>query len=235
MNAAISAAITRANSYHIVFVDYDQYYQSTVGRFCEAGQGETAGNREGLLLYEYYTDDNVAPGVQTAANTPLTRTGNPVMNGTFEGTIKAMVLAALAANSSLTPAIPQDDTAATVSATDVQATSDQLVTGSSSSVLPDSYGRIFHPRPAGHFTIANLVLYHMSVRRAQLSGQPTAPEAADLNVCPIGVNSVTTTPATPGPTSVSQITDSQPVTGSATSSAATTSTAAPPPPVYTPE
>lgn len=190
MNSAIQDAVKRAASDQVVFVDYDKYYQSSVGRFCEDGHPETDSNREGLVIYNYYTDDKVEPGAKTADNTKLARSGGLVMNGTFEGQINAWVQEAAAADSSLKPAQPEEDVAGDApSIKDVKATEDQIVTGYSSYLLPDSYGRIFHPRPAGHALIANLILYEMEVTKAKKINKSVPTESAEFDQCPAGTSS----------------------------------------------
>lgn len=60
VNKKILEAVDRAGD-QAVFVDYDKYYADKMGRYCEAGYAESFGNRAGLPLYEYYTDDNAEP------------------------------------------------------------------------------------------------------------------------------------------------------------------------------
>ena len=204
MNSAISDAVKRAGT-SVVFVPYDQYYIDTIGRFCEKGYSETDSNRNGLLLYEYYTDDTADADSVTSNGTKLARSGGPVMNGTFEWQINEWIKQAQQNDSSLTPAIPQNPAGPGASVNSVNATPDQLHNGYTTAVLPDSYGRIFHPRPGGHQLIANLVLYNMMVTRAkQLSVPQSGQESQTIDTCPAvqsgGV--VTTgrpTASTPGP------------------------------------
>ena len=53
-NKAIQDAATRAGG-AVVFVDYDQYYSMTEGRYCEESVNEPDPDRNGLLFFEFNT------------------------------------------------------------------------------------------------------------------------------------------------------------------------------------
>ncbi|KAH7344362.1 SGNH hydrolase-type esterase domain-containing protein, partial [Pyrenochaeta sp. MPI-SDFR-AT-0127] len=54
VNNAIKAAVERAGP-EFVFVDYDQYFTQTQGRFCEGSTKEPDANRDGLLFFQWDT------------------------------------------------------------------------------------------------------------------------------------------------------------------------------------
>ena len=57
MNKALSSAVIRGGD-NVTFVDYDQYFALSRGRFCEDKYLETQPNRYGLLFYEWDTNDS---------------------------------------------------------------------------------------------------------------------------------------------------------------------------------
>lgn len=63
---------------------------------------------------------------------------------------------------------------------------DQKDIGTQVSVIPDSYGRVFHPRPGGHVLISNLVFYNMEVRRAKQLNQAVPTQDIISDTCPAG-------------------------------------------------
>ena len=54
------------------------------------------------------------------------------------------------------------------------------------SVIPDPYGRVFHPRSGGHTLISNLVLLDMQVQQAKRLDQKVPSEEIDRDTCPVG-------------------------------------------------
>ncbi|MCJ1399547.1 hypothetical protein MMC11_002749 [Xylographa trunciseda] len=58
--------------------------------------------------------------------------------------------------------------------------------------LPDSWKRVFHPRPLGHSWIAGLIYYKMAAQRAKVLNVPIDPEVA-------GVDTTCTAPPPPPP------------------------------------
>lgn len=184
VNKKISEAVGRAGD-QAVFVDFDKYYTDTQGRYCEAGYPESFGNRAGLLLYEYYTDDGADPNTADGQSAS-TRSGNLVMNGTFEGDINAMVQEYQNANSNATFSIEQSPIGSDASTVQTNASPEQADVGTQASVIPDSYGRVFHPRPGGHALISSLIFYNMGVRRAKQLNQPVPAQDVTQDTCPVG-------------------------------------------------
>ncbi len=182
VNQKIMDAVQRAGD-QVVFVNYDAYYESTLARFCEKGYPESSGNREGLMFYEYYTDDTVDPDTPDNTKAAAFRSGNPVMNGTFEGDINARVNAYMKNNAS--NADIQLAVAPVGSSTpNTNPSPEQEQIGTQVSIIPDGYARVFHPRRGGHTLISNLVLWNMQVQRAKRLNQKAPAETIDGDTCP---------------------------------------------------
>ena len=202
INNAIQSAVSRAES--VIFVDWNPYSVDTYGRFCERGYPETNEDRYGLLFYNWYTDDSKPPNFgPSTASTTLTRSNTPLLNGSFEWQIDSLIRQALAANSSLQPAVPWGDLGPQANAVPatikIEPTNEEVGT-TSSSITPDGYTKIFHPRPPAHQMIANLIMYKLAVRRAEQYHIDFAPESIDLDRCPAPVppplDSTSTSPKT---------------------------------------
>nr|OQO23198.1 hypothetical protein B0A51_06264 [Rachicladosporium sp. CCFEE 5018] len=207
VNKAISDAVARAGP-SVTFVDYDKYVSDSHGRFCEDDHPETNGNRAGLLFYEWYTDDNVAPTDDAAAKelfAPSLFTDTLIMNGTFEASIGEYIRQAISKNASLAQTMTLAKPA-TPNLVQVNATIEQIDRGFSVMSIPDGYGKIFHPRPNAHQLTADLVLYNIEANYAKKLGQEPAPEVVDNDTCPaLKANtappSTTTSTSTHAPTS----------------------------------
>jgi hypothetical protein len=199
MNKILSDAVARAGD-AVTFVDYDKYYAEGRGRFCEDAYKETDPNRYGLLFYEWNTDDSAdeTDGL-TASSVESTGSFEPslVMNGTFEAAINDYARQTLEKNPEWAKDVANAQGAAP-SIDSVMATDEQKEIGHSSSVIPDSYGRVFHPRPNGHAMIANLILYHVSENYAKRINQKWSQEELTSDTCSAKESS--TTPTGPAPT-----------------------------------
>ncbi|OTA03946.1 hypothetical protein A9Z42_0045000 [Trichoderma parareesei] len=57
-------------------------------------------------------------------------------------------------------------------------------------LLPDGYGRVFHPQILLHHVIANLVVYHMVERNAAIHGLPDVPEVRRVDTCPLPLSGI---------------------------------------------
>lgn len=196
MNKALSEAVGRAGD-SVTFVDYDKYYVDGEGRFCEDDFKETSPNRYGLLFYEWNTDDSAdeTDGL-TATDVGSAGSFEPslVMNGTFEAAINDWARKTLEKNPDWAKGVANAQGAA-LSIDSVQATDEQKAIGYSSSIVPDSYGRVFHPRPNGHALIANLVLYHVSANYAKRINQDWPQEEVAEGTCSAGTSTIPDGPA----------------------------------------
>ncbi|KAH7091145.1 SGNH hydrolase-type esterase domain-containing protein [Paraphoma chrysanthemicola] len=182
VNAAIKAAVERAGP-EFVFVDYDSYFVKTRGRFCEGSTREPDANRNGLLFFEWDTNNGDTtltrrgtdqPGFDgvLAGDFPSVdkRQDNPSTNTTsFEDQIVSLVREAKTANSSLEVALHDN------SGADPAYRGRQML--GIDDFIPDSILRVFHPQPAGHAIIMNLLVWHIAQQQALLQDVPWGPES----------------------------------------------------------
>ncbi|KKY38524.1 putative esterase family protein [Diaporthe ampelina] len=192
-NTAIEAAVKRAGD-SFEFVGYDQYFEVLQGRFCEAGVQEPEGDRDGLLFFQWTSSSNASTllprgmdeselfaadpmvarmmsGPETMGHEAVQRrqdqadsssggSSAPGVNETFQGSIESYIAEAQAQNSSLVISLADGSAA------------DPAFRGrtslSVSDLVSDSIKRVFHPKPAGHAVIANLVLWRMIEDNAAL-------------------------------------------------------------------
>ncbi|KAF1959478.1 SGNH hydrolase [Byssothecium circinans] len=194
VNHAIRAAAKRAGP-EFVFVDYDQYFTLTQGRYCEGSTKEPAANRDGLLFFEWDTKNGRTILTRRDADEPELdgvpadglmaidkRQGNSSASGdplSFEDQISSFVRQAKTANNSLEVALHDNSGA------------DPAYRGrgmlSKDEFIPDSILRVFHPQPAGHAIITNLLVWHIAKQQALLQNVPWGPERdtrAESESCP---------------------------------------------------
>ena len=144
---------------------------------------------------------SLAPGGSTNTTRPVVSLAaaqadpdNIVPNGTFEGTIAAMIASTLADNPALVSALngsifeqieagpaPADGSvpqliSAVFPSNDVASARRRLgrrgVTDWVVWLIKDDVKRVFHPRPKGHSLMASLVLYHMEAQNAIMNPAP---------------------------------------------------------------
>lgn len=166
VNQKIQDAIGRAGN-QVIFVPWEGDIDFITGHFCEPGVNEWIGeDREQTAFYEWGStlDDNSdiqdkdelkkrqAPGVLSPGQN---------LNDTFEGAITAWILEAMQKDKSITPA-------------DLNMTSEDVVHAQSGLLLPDKYGRIFHPQKFGHAMISESILRTMDDVKAKSMGQKAA-------------------------------------------------------------
>ncbi|KAI9877135.1 MAG: hypothetical protein M1830_004710 [Pleopsidium flavum] len=156
VNQKIKDAVSRAGK-QVNYVDWDTHVSEHNGRFCEVNVNENeraAGNREGLVFYEWHTtaDDYTDNGKDDLI---YVKDGDTSKDGTFEGKIKNLMLQTVKENPGAKLNYHTQG--------DVNVQSGLL--------LPDGWGRIFHPRPLGHQIIAEKILSAMDLAKAQKNGQ----------------------------------------------------------------
>jgi hypothetical protein len=190
-NAKIQAAVENAGS-QVVFVNYDPYFTSWGGLYCEPGVIEPDYNRDYLLFYERYTTDGTFP-FKVKRDDPTSDPNDVVPDGSFEGEVASWIEETLTQNPSWQSDLQygefeeiQNGTASPNSKLAIGGLGqeDIALLGGISWWLPDSVKRVFHPQPNGHAIIANLVLYHMEGERAAQLGYATVAEQQSLNSCP---------------------------------------------------
>lgn len=155
-----------------VFVDFDGYFGDVDGRFCTKGADKPETDRKDeVTFYPLNIWDPMGSG-DFKRDEPV-----EVYNGTFEGQVDSF--AALADYSGVhyrtnipmakgkakakmlaaEPGTPKADVA-------VAAAGDKVALQKRFSILPDGFGRVFHPTMAGHQIMARLVLYKIAQRNA---------------------------------------------------------------------
>ncbi|KAF7164134.1 hypothetical protein CNMCM5623_008824 [Aspergillus felis] len=178
-----SAAVKRAGS-QVKFVDYDSYVGYFNGRFCENGVDEStveSNTRTGLMFYELNTWD-------PRGSNPWKRSEDQALEGTFEGTVNqfAQITLLMDPNAKLSEqALISNTGTASIASSKVE-----LVNSAGSfdlaipNLLPDGYGRVFHPQILLHELIASLVIYEMVNKNEQDHGFPEIPETFTFGSCP---------------------------------------------------
>lgn len=177
--------------------------------------------RTGLMFYELNTWD-------PQGATPWKRTGGDPLNGTFSGEIDVFAQitekldpdatfanpeansttgdisdssastansGAKLANSGLSTSNPASNS--TLNSRDVPADDDEVQVPN---LLPDGYGRVFHPQILLHQLIANLVVFNMMNTNEVANGMPTSPESFTISACPAATEptkTVTVVPVAP--------------------------------------
>ncbi|KAF1849905.1 SGNH hydrolase [Cucurbitaria berberidis CBS 394.84] len=190
VNNKIKEVIEKNHSDKIIFVDIDPYVIILGGRFCEAGIKEPDIDRPGLLFYNRGTVDVENSAEDPWSRTELKRGPDEMPKQSFEGSIAIKFEEALRQHpdwklvadfSKASVAVPRNNTADELKTADIADTI--------SSLLPDTFKRIFHPRPFLHNLMAQLILWHIKNERAELLGfgrmrqraSPIKPENASCN------------------------------------------------------
>ncbi|QIW96307.1 hypothetical protein AMS68_001825 [Peltaster fructicola] len=162
----------------VVFVDYDPYVGQFHGRFCEAGVDEStveSTTRAGLMFYELNTWDPFG-------SSPWKRSERTTSNTTMEGQVNIFALITLEADKD---AQLKHDAAATNDKTISDSVSNSKDIGVPTNIMPDGYGRVFHPTILLHEIIADLIVYHLRDKAVQLAGHSAIPESLTFSSCPL--------------------------------------------------
>lgn len=157
VNAIIAKAVA-ASGPNVHFIDYDARIEAARGRYCEAGVLEPDPSRPGLVFYEWDTIDSGENATELQ-----NRTGGGVPRGSFEGGIAEMVNKTLEEH----PDWRFDPEKGFVerNKTEGEDVGDEGVVGDTLHwLIPDSYKRVFHLRPGGHWVVARMVVEDL-VRR----------------------------------------------------------------------
>ncbi|KAF2854238.1 SGNH hydrolase [Plenodomus tracheiphilus IPT5] len=153
VNDIIRKAVTAAGP-NVRFIDYDAQIAATRGRYCEAGVDEPAPNRRELAFYEWNT-------VDTGENKKKlqNRTGDDVPKGSFQGGIAKEIKKTLEEH----PDWQFDPEKGFVNKT--RGVNEQgAIEDAIHWLLPDSYKRVFHLRPKGHWIVAEMVVQDLLKR-----------------------------------------------------------------------
>ncbi|KAI9372873.1 fibronectin type III domain protein [Aspergillus egyptiacus] len=177
VNFKLKGAVERAGD-KVTFVDYDSYVGYFGGRFCETGVDESSSasnTRTGLMFYEWNTWD-------PSGSDPRKRSDEPIFEGTFQGDVNALAEAALLVDPDATMATAATMSTASLDASTVEVVSTEAI--QARKLLPDGYGRVFHPQILLHQLIASLVVYEMTNKNEVDNGYPSIPETLEVDSCP---------------------------------------------------
>lgn len=138
------ATIEAGPNFH--FIDYSDKIEHDQGRYCEAGVNEPDPNRKNLNFYEWNTVDTGENGTALQE-----RTGGDVPKGTFEADVASRIHKTLQHY----PDMEFDPEKGFVNKSKIapDGALDDLIWW----LLPDSWKRIFHPRPHAHTIIAQMI------------------------------------------------------------------------------
>ncbi|CAO2647109.1 Nn.00g080310.m01.CDS01 [Neocucurbitaria sp. VM-36] len=177
VNDKIREVIKKKHAHKIVFIDYDPYVVLLQGRFCEPAILEPEPSRPGLLFYNRGTIDEEDNEQDQWGHTELKRAPEDVPKQSFEGSIAVKFEETMREHpdwkmtgdfSEISMLDAHNNTVDGVKTTDVA----DIV----SSLLPDTFKRIFHPRAFLHNLIAQLVLWNIRNERAKILGIGSLPQ-----------------------------------------------------------
>ncbi|EPS26948.1 hypothetical protein PDE_01888 [Penicillium oxalicum 114-2] len=181
VNSKISDAVKRAGN-QVQFVDYDSYVGYFNGRFCEAGVDEStkeSNTRTGLMFYELNTLDPFG-------SNPWKRSEEDIPEGTFGGTVNqyALITQLVDPDAKLSEESLVDSQNSAVTFSRRASIQASVQPRTIPNLLPDGYGRVFHPQPLLHQLIASLVIYHMTNQNEISHGYPEIPQSLGFDSCP---------------------------------------------------
>lgn len=164
VNAVLRKAVEAAGS-KVRFIDYDARIAALQGRYCELGVQEPDPNRLGLTFYEWDTVDRGEnkTGLQKS-------TGDGVPKGSFESGIAEQINKTLSEH----PDWRFDPDKGFVKKNETVVGGKGIIEDTIHWLIPDSYKRVFHLRPEGHWVVASMLLEDLR----GLSRSRTAPKEA---------------------------------------------------------
>jgi lysophospholipase L1-like esterase len=179
-NTEIKAAVERAGA-QVVYLDINQYYEIWGGRFCETGVVEPAPDSDILLFFERYTGEGDFPFRIKVRREDTALEPVSSSNGTFEAQVNEYVQQTLQKHPDWITDLKTDAY--------YESPINELSSRQASLILPDSWLRVFHPRPNGHAIIAMYTLYHMEREMAKLLNLPIVSEEQPIiDTCPFDLD-----------------------------------------------
>ncbi|KAF2623983.1 SGNH hydrolase [Macroventuria anomochaeta] len=147
VNAVLRRAVEAAGP-KVRFVNYDTRIAALRGRYCELGVHEPDPNRSGLFFYEWDTVDRGEnkTGLQNS-------TGDGVPKGSFESGIAEQINKTLHEH----PNWSFDPNKGFVKKNKTAVEEEGIIEDTIHWLIPDSYKRVFHLRPEGHWIIAGML------------------------------------------------------------------------------
>ncbi|OAR01499.1 hypothetical protein LLEC1_05006 [Akanthomyces lecanii] len=179
MNSRLADAVERAGP-SVTFVNYDQYTGRWGGRFCEKGVDEStsaSNTRKGLMFYELNSWD-------VLGFSPWKRSNDDPLEGTFDGDQEILAQITLLMDEGAKFTQEQANTRSFAAVKNAALASSNFNV-QVPNLLPDGYGRVFHPQILLHQLISNLIIYHMVDRNLQTHGLPSVPEIETIDSCPL--------------------------------------------------
>ncbi|KAF3034294.1 hypothetical protein E8E12_001693 [Didymella heteroderae] len=167
VNAVLRRAV-EATGPDVHFIDYDADIARLRGRYCEAGVFEPDPNRSGLMFYEWDTVDRGEnkTGLQNS-------TGDGVPKGSFEGGIAEQINKTLSEH----PDWSFDPDKGFVKKNETNVDDQGIIEDTIHWLIPDSYKRVFHMRPHGHWIVARMIWNDL---KNHALDQRRAPEVEEL-------------------------------------------------------
>lgn len=130
------------------FIDYDASIEVARGRYCEAEVQEPSPNRASLAFYEWNTVDTGENRTELQNST-----GDSVPHGSFESGIAEQINKTLQEH----PDAQFEDGKGWVNKTK-GVNGKEIIGDTIHWLIPDSYKRVFHLRPVGHWVVARMVV-----------------------------------------------------------------------------
>lgn len=147
VNAVLRRAVETAGPY-VRFVDYDTRIATFRGRYCELGVHEPDPNRWGLMFYQW---DTVNRG-ENKTNLQNS-TGDGVPKGSFENGIAERINKTLLEH----PDWSFDPDKGFVEKNETAVDNQGIIEDTIHWLIPDSYKRVFHMRPEGHWIVSRMI------------------------------------------------------------------------------
>ncbi|KAI8938763.1 hypothetical protein NX059_004629 [Plenodomus lindquistii] len=179
VNDKIREVIRKNHADKIVFVDIDPYVTLLKGRFCESDVVEPDVDRERLLFYNVGTVDIPNSPDDPWSRPELKRSPVEMPKESFEGQIAERFEHVLRDHPDWQMSSGLGKASVKVA---YNSTNDRPkianIQDTVSSILPDTFKRIFHPRPFLHGLMAQLVIWNINNERAILFGYGRSPQRA---------------------------------------------------------
>ncbi|KAL1864953.1 hypothetical protein VTK73DRAFT_5582 [Phialemonium thermophilum] len=181
MNTQLARAAERAGP-DVIFIDYDDYVGHFHGRYCEAGVDEStteSTTRTGLMFYELNTAD-------LGGTSPWKRSDDNPSNGSFMGEVD--IFAEITKLLDPDSYYANQEVMANVLAAEMPDLKVEAAAGLLPNLIPDGYGRVFHPQILLHELIASLIIWNMMNVNEINHGLEPLPEQLGISACLSGID-----------------------------------------------
>ncbi|KAJ8116757.1 hypothetical protein OPT61_g1892 [Boeremia exigua] len=154
VNKVLRRAVEAAGP-NVHFIDYDARIAMLQGRYCELGVYEPDPNRPGLMFYEWDTVDRGENKTDLQNST-----GDGVPKGSFESGIAEQINRTLHEH----PDWSFDPEKGFVRKNETQVGGEGIIGDTIGWLIPDSYKRVFHLRPAAHWIVSGMIWNDLKTR-----------------------------------------------------------------------